>query len=72
MPVEIQDQTLNDLQNFLTEQLGRAVSRIEGVPQDVKETMKQALKGSLDYVINDIHPEGDGTVDFFTMLPQFG
>jgi hypothetical protein len=71
MPVEIQDQTLNDLQDFLTEQLGRAVSRIEGVPQEVKETMKQALKGSLDYVINDIHPEGDGVVDFFTMIPEF-
>jgi hypothetical protein len=34
--------------------------------------MVKALRGALDYVINDIQPEGQKDVDFFALLPEFG
>jgi hypothetical protein len=42
-----------------------------GVPQDVKTVMIRALKGALDYVLNDIRPDGDNVPDFFELIPAF-
>jgi hypothetical protein len=44
---------------------------LEGVGNDVRDMMIRALKGSLDFVMNDIHPEGDKTPDFMSQLPMF-
>jgi hypothetical protein len=33
--------------------------------------MVKALNGALDYVINDIQPEGQKEIFFMDMLPQF-
>jgi hypothetical protein len=33
--------------------------------------MARALKASLDFVINDIHPEGDNVPNFMDLLPEF-
>lgn len=30
------------------------------------------MKGALDFVMNDIHPEGDNAPDFFNHLEDFG
>lgn len=68
MTVEQQDRVINDLQDFLTRELTRATREIEGVPGDVRDTMNRALKGALDYVMNDIHPEGDNVPNFMDFL----
>jgi hypothetical protein len=62
---------INDLQDFLTRELTKAVRLVEGVPNDVRQVMGQALKGALDFVINDIHPEGDNVPNFMDLLPMF-
>lgn len=33
--------------------------------------MVKALEGALDYVINDIHPEGQEEIYFMEMMPEF-
>ena len=33
--------------------------------------MVKALNGALDYVINDIQPEGQKDIQFMDMMPQF-
>lgn len=71
MNQEEQERALYDLKDFLTSQLMEAVKRVEGVPRDVREVMGKALEGALDYVIHDIHPEGDGAPNFFDLLPVF-
>lgn len=48
-----------------------ATHNIPELPQDVKTIMIRALKGALDYVINDIQPDGQVIPDFFEMLPEF-
>jgi hypothetical protein len=72
MTPEEQEKAIYDLQDFLNSELTEAVKRVEGVPRDVRDVMGQALKGALDYVIHDIHPEGDGAPNFFDLLPVFG
>lgn len=62
---------LKDLQEFLGSQLEEAAKRIEGVPRDVREVMMRALLGSLDFVMHDIHPEGEGPPNFFDLIPEF-
>jgi len=34
--------------------------------------MVRAMKGALDFVLNDIRPDGSNEVYFFDLLPQFG
>jgi hypothetical protein len=72
MDTATQGLVLNDLQDFLQQSLVSAVKGMQEVPGDVKTVMTRALKGALDYVINDIHPEGQGEIDFFALLPEFG
>jgi len=33
--------------------------------------MAKALKSALDFVINDIHPEGDNVPNFMDLIPEF-
>jgi hypothetical protein len=72
MENELQGKVLQDLQDFLQRSLVSAVKGMQEVPQDVKTVMTRALKGALDFVINDIHPDGQEIPDFFAMLPAFG
>lgn len=58
MPEEAQWTVLHQLQDFLSKQLINAVKYVDGVPQDIKTVMVRALKGALDFVINDIAPSG--------------
>jgi len=48
-----------------------AVKQMKEVPQDIKTVMTRALKGALDFVLNDIHPEGQEYIDFFFLIPRF-
>jgi hypothetical protein len=71
MSEDAQWTVLHELQDFLSYQLINAVKFVEGVPQDIKTVMVRALKGALDFVINDIAPAGSLNVDFFALLPVF-
>lgn len=70
IPEEAQVVVIEELNNFLQRQMVEGVRRIEGVPQDVKTIMIRAMKGALDFVLNDIRPDSVN-VDFFEMIPQF-
>jgi hypothetical protein len=69
---EQQMTVLHALQGFLESRLVDAISRVDGIPRDVKTLMTRALKGALDFVIHDIAPAGQEYIDFFALLPEFG
>ena len=63
--------SLDALKQFLGEELEEAVRQTEGVPREIRQLMEKALWGALDYVINDIHPEGQKEIYFMDMMDQF-
>jgi hypothetical protein len=58
MADEQQYYVLEELQNFLQRELVNGLKAVGGLPQDVRSIAARALKGALDYVINDIQPAG--------------
>jgi hypothetical protein len=68
---EVQKKVIEDLFDFLQRELVNGVKAVEGVPNDVRTLMTRALKGALDYVMNDIRPDGQEYIDFFTLIPEF-
>lgn len=58
MAEEQQFRVLEDLQDFLQRELVNGLKAVGGLPQDVRSIAARALKGALDYVINDIQPAG--------------
>jgi hypothetical protein len=50
--------------------LERAVNKIEGVPSDVRNVMKMALKSALDFVMTDINPNSDDVPYFADLIPN--
>jgi hypothetical protein len=69
IPEEAQVVVIEELNNFLQREMVGGVRAIQGVPQDVKTIMFRAMKGALDFVLNDIRPDSVD-VDFFELIPQ--
>jgi hypothetical protein len=69
MSEEQQIVVIEELNNFLQREMVNGVRRIEGVPQDIKTLMVRAMKGALDFVLNDIRPDGSTNVYFMDLLP---